>query len=375
MSGRAVIAHLLPWPTIGGTEWGTVRLIQSVGSEEFSHLAFVPRGAMGLIDLCSRHGVDCVEYVAHEPSIRSGAPFFRASLALGRQLRAHRVRLAHAADLLGAFYGSLAGPLAGIPLTTHVRCQYPVLSWRDRQFLWSVRHYCFVSADARRAFGKPLPERRVSIVGDALGPAATPGEPVVNLRARLNLPTDAVLLGMVARVAAAKDFSTLLAAVDILRADRPNLYLVVIGDYESMPEYRQHYTAVLEELMARRLEGRVFFIGPLPSLDGIWEQLTVSVLVTHTEGLPLVILEAMRGGCPVVATRVGGIPEIIVEGLNGLLHSPGNAPELATQVGRLIDDPEYADALVARARASVETDFSMVRYGRIMGALFRRWTQ
>lgn len=374
MSTRPVIAHLLPWSNIGGTEWGTLRLIEAVGSDEFAHLAFVPAGATPLRELFEGRGHRTVEYEGREPGLRSGGPFLRASLRLRKLFRSHEVRLAHGADLLGAYYASLAGPLAGIPVTTQIRCRYPSILWRDRQFLRLVRHFCFVSQDARRSFGASLPVPRTSVVGEAveLDPGAS--APAPDLRELLALPPGSVLIGMVSRVAPAKDFPTLLDAAAML-AHRPEICFVVIGDHDSMPSYREHHRKVRTWIEERGLGERVRLIGHLGDLRGVWRQLSASVLVTHTEGLPLVLLESMAAGCPVIATAVGGIPELVRDGENGFLHQPGNPEELARKIAQCLDKPELRSRLTARALADVRTGYSMASYGARMRGVFRRWAR
>lgn len=86
------------------------------------------------------------------------------------------------------------------------------------------------------------------------------------------------------------------------------------------------------------------------------------VLSTHREGFPLSILEAMAMGKPVVATAVGGIPEIVTHGVTGYMHQHGNSKELADALLRLMDNPEEARSIATSARENVLKNFSRQKF-------------
>lgn len=121
------------------------------------------------------------------------------------------------------------------------------------------------------------------------------------------------------------------------------------------------------------LETRVGFPGWVPTREALG-QLAVLLLPSHMENAPLVLLEAMAAGVPVVATRVGGIPELAPPG-TALLVSPGDAIGLASAVERLLDDPAHTSAQVAAARDHVQRHGNadtMIRrtrelYARLLG--------
>jgi glycosyltransferase involved in cell wall biosynthesis len=102
----------------------------------------------------------------------------------------------------------------------------------------------------------------------------------------------------------------------------------------------------------------------------------VCVLSTHAEGMPLVLLEAMALGCPVIATRVGGIPELIIHEENGLLHEKNDYDDLAREILSLLDDRERAARLGRRGQEHVRANFNREKtvnatrnlYARLKGA-------
>lgn len=107
---------------------------------------------------------------------------------------------------------------------------------------------------------------------------------------------------------------------------------------------------------AAALGAQVRFTGNLErdALDDLYRSASVVVLASHTEGLPNVVLEAMAHARPVVATPVGSIPDVIDDGVNGLLVPPGDPGALASAIKRLVADPELAERLGLAARATAE---------------------
>jgi glycosyltransferase involved in cell wall biosynthesis len=109
--------------------------------------------------------------------------------------------------------------------------------------------------------------------------------------------------------------------------------------------------------------------------DDVAEQLAradVFVLSSRSEGLPMAILEAMAAGLPVVATAVGGIPELVADGETGLLVPPGDADALAEALRRLVADPELRRRLGDAARTRVEERFSLAATRRAHVELYDR---
>lgn len=141
-------------------------------------------------------------------------------------------------------------------------------------------------------------------------------------------PLEVVFAG---RLAAEKRVEDLLRAV----ADVPDARLTVVGD-------GPRRAALEQEARALGLDGRVSWPGYVawgPALLEVLRRSSVLVLPSATEGLPLVLVEAMSQGTPVVATRVGGVPELVEDGVSGLLVEPGRPDELARALRALLDEP------------------------------------
>jgi glycosyltransferase involved in cell wall biosynthesis len=96
----------------------------------------------------------------------------------------------------------------------------------------------------------------------------------------------------------------------------------------------------------------------------------IFVLPSYSEGVSLALLEAMAAGKPVIATAVGGLPEVVTEGENGLLIPPRDAEALAGALARLLTDPALAQRLGTNARARVRENFSLDRLGREINEIY-----
>jgi glycosyltransferase involved in cell wall biosynthesis len=171
-------------------------------------------------------------------------------------------------------------------------------------------------------------------------------------------------------IAPQKGVHHLIAAFDALAPAFPGARLVIAGAVLN----RRYAASLRQEVGRRGLAGRVRFTAHLPQqlLATRMREAAVLALPSLSEGLPRVVLEAMAAGCPVVATRVGGIPEVIEDGRTGLLVPPGDEGSLSDALRRLLARPEDAAAMGQRARASAAALFSPDRYLRGYSELFSR---
>ena len=366
------VAHILPWPSVGGTEAATVRIAGAIEGAEYTSVAFCLRGATPVRALFEEAGIPVIEYDAVEPSLRHPSRFVRSSLALARQLRAADVALVHSADVLAAYRSSLATILAGVPLITHVRGRFPSLSRRDRLFLLPVRRFVFVARDTWRVFGHAVSAQRGEVLYDGIDVRDDATSTNVAVRAELGIDAAAKVIGMVARVAPAKDYPTLIRAAAIVVARHPEAIFLIVGQHSGVREYEEHYRAVRALLEAHALTRHFVFTDHRADVDRLLDAMDVCVLSTHGEGLPLGLLEAMAKGKPVVATSVGGIPELVRHDATGLLVPPSDSDALARELSRLLDDPAFARALGEAGRAFVERDFGRASFRKRLRALYAR---
>jgi glycosyltransferase involved in cell wall biosynthesis len=358
--GRYNIAHILPWPYVGGTEHATLRIARTLEGDQFHSVAFCPGETSLVRTLFDQNGVETAVYQAVEPSYRRPTSFVNAQRELARDFKRRKIDLVHCSDMLAAHYAVLAGKLAGIPVLCHVRCCFDHISQRDQIMLRLVDRFAFVSLDVWKRFGFRVPARRGLVLYDGIEVRQNGNDPDIArlVRTDLELPENAKVIGMVARVTPAKDYATLIKAAAKVITEVPDAHFLIVGDYSESDLNRRHYEEVKRLLAEQRLERHFTFTGHREDIGRLISTMDVFVLSTHTEGLPLVILEAMAHGKPVIATAVGGIPEIIVHEENGLLHAPQDDRALAGQILDLIGDGERATRLGNAGRQFVSSGFN-----------------
>jgi len=176
------------------------------------------------------------------------------------------------------------------------------------------------------------------------------------------------VVGVVSRLTRLKGLEAFLEAAAIVATRFPAARFLVVG--ETSPDDRAYRTELTT--LARQLGvlDRVVFTGLRTDARELLAGLTVSVMPSLNEGLSNVLLESMAAGVPVVATRVGGTPEAIEDGVNGLLVPPGDANALANSICHVLAHPLLAARLGHAARQSATARFSTEQMVRATEQLY-----
>lgn len=294
------------------------------------------------------------------------------------RLRDDRIDVLHAHQYTPYFYGALANILAGrqarVIFTEHGRHFPDVVGWKRRmvnrlflQHLASeVNAVAQFSGDAVRVIDgfsrwpvRVIPNGiETHRYGDGAGTVA-------EARATLGIPVDRRYLVCVARFHPVKDHRTLIAAFARVSASRPDVDLLLAGDGALRADLEQ-------QVRDAGLTERVRFLGVRRDVPTVLRAADVFVLASVSEGASITVLEAMATGLPIVTTRVGGNPELVREGQDGLLVPRGNSEALAVALGQVLDDPALVRRLgqSAQARARDEYDLAdtIAAYARLYGA-------
>ncbi|HKU77056.1 MAG TPA: glycosyltransferase [Pyrinomonadaceae bacterium] len=367
------IAHIMPWSSVGGTEHATLRLAQALRNHKYEHTIFCPELSGPVATMFAQAGFEIAEYTAIEPSYRHPRDFLSASRALSRELRKRGIDLVHCADLLAAYYAGLAGKLARLPVLCQIRCSYPRISTRDKTFLKAVEHFAFVSKDARATFDYKVSDDRATVIYDGIDVrAAAEVDDSDAVRRELGINTDATIIGMIARVAPAKDFPTLVRSAQSVVRSFPEVRFLIVGDHSMVDLNRRHYEEVRQLISESGLSQYFMFTDHRNDVERLLDAIDIFVLSTKTEGLPLVILEAMAHAKPVVATAVGGVPELVRDKETGFLHSLGDYEAQANQLSLLVKDKVLRHRLGEAGRALAQSDFSRERFATEVSNLYSR---
>ena len=332
---------------IGGTERQFTTLTQKIDREQFCL-------RLG----CLQRKGPFLESIGEISEFRLGGSFFtvqaqRARWELRRQLRAERISIVHAFD----FYSNLmllpTARMAGIPILIGSHRQLgdllstAQLHAQGLVFRLCNRVVCNSRAAADRLVDRGLPEHKIAVIPNALPEAAFDHVPPALPRS-----SQAIRVGMIARMNnRVKNHVGLLHAIRPLVNKFPHAEFLFVGDGPLRPEL---------ESLSRDLgiERSVKFLGERTDIPNLLEAMDISVNFSLSESSSNSVLESMAKGVAVVASRVGGTPEIIRDGETGLLVESGNGTQLAEALECLIVQPALRAQLGANARAVARRNFS-----------------
>jgi glycosyltransferase involved in cell wall biosynthesis len=273
--------------------------------------------------------------------------------------RRQRVAIWHGHDYKSNALGLLLRNLWPMRLVTtvhgwvHFTPRTPFYYWVDRWCLPRYEKVICVSEDLRqRCLECGVPARRCVLIENAIDTEEFSRRlSIAEARQPFGVSARRLLLGAIGRLSAEKGFDLLIRAVAQLVGDGLDVGLLIAGEGDE----REPLVTLITEL---GLADRVKLLGYCSDPRGLYQAFDVYVLSSLREGLPNVLLEAMALELPVVATRIGGVPRLIQDGVNGLLVEPGTVSALAGAVGRLASDPELRTRLGRVGRETIEKGYS-----------------
>ena len=275
-------------------------------------------------------------------------------IELTRLFRRLRPDIVHLNSSKAGVLGRIAAAFADVPV-----CIFTAHGWAFKAarrptaslFLWAdrlVRPFatmivCVSATELRIGLAARVCTARAATVI----PNAVDVDRVQPRAASASRPVEVISVG---RLALPKDFSTLITAFGLIAVD--DARLTIVGD----GPLRRRLEA---EIADRSLEQQVEFIGEVADVGPYLARADVFVLSSHSEGMPLSVLEAMAAGLPVVASDVGGLHEIVDEGKTGFVVPAGSPAELAVRLAELVGDSDLRDRFGHAGRELVRTRFSL----------------
>ncbi len=214
------------------------------------------------------------------------------------------------------------------------------------------------------------PAEKVTVVplGLELTPLLTRPLEWRGLRGDLGFGAAEFVVGYVGRLVPIKDLGTLIRAIAQARRELPQLRLVLAGDGEER--------RTLEALAgAQGLSADVRFVGWRTDLPSLYAALDLFALSSVNEGTPVSLIEAMAAGVPVIATSVGGVPDVVENGVTGVLIHAEDCDALAREIVRAATDTRARAVMAARARSLVATRYEAGRLVEEMDRLYRKETE
>jgi glycosyltransferase involved in cell wall biosynthesis len=348
-------------------EWGGAQHIVSLLAHCFHEryalsVACAPRGELvtRLLDQGIRV-VSIPEFVRNPHPWRDAVALWR----LFRVMRRERFDLVHAHGTKAGLLGRLAARIARVPVvlfTAHgwaftegraIWQRWLLASVERLAARWSTRIVCVSAHDWRLAqqFGVGG-QTQLVVIRNGIKPVDPPRLDADAVRRTLGVRELPVIVS-VGRLASQKDPMTLLDAARRLAAGT----VVLVGDGPLRPTAERY-------VRRHGLQDRVILAGMRRDVASILAVSDVFVLASRWEGLPLAIIEAMMAGLPVVATRVGGVPELVEDGVTGVIVPPRDSEALAAALRRLLADPGLRSRMGRAGKERAFRDFTEDRMAR-----------
>lgn len=357
---------------VGGPSIHVVNLHRGLDPTRFEQLLVCGQASAGegsMLPYAFAHGV--CPYVIPEmvTAFSLTTRDFRALARLWSVMRYYQPHIVHTHTAKAGLLGRLAARLAGVPIVVHtfhghvLRGYYgPVknllLRRLEQSLAWASDRLVTVSAEVKSdliAFGV-ADEEEISVI-----PLGFDLEPFLNcrhdrggFRTELGLTNENKVIGIVGRMFPIKNHRLFLDCAARVSAEEPSARFVMVGDGDL-----RH--ALEQQALELGIADRVVFTGWRTDLPRIYADLDLLMVSSDNEGTPVSAIEAMASGCPVVATRVGGLPDLIVDCRTGRLVAPKDAEALASATIEILRNPELAHEIAINARDSARRRFAMNR--------------
>lgn len=376
--GGLRIAHIITRLDPGGSTESTLLMAAAFGPPEFE--SWVVHGPSRAGAPALPPGAAPVRLVEIPALRRNVAPLqdARALLALYRLLRRGRFDIVHTHTSKAGFLGRLAARLAGVPRILHTPHGHVFHGYfgpgATRAFIllerWAARFteriLTLTDAEAGQHLalrvGRPGQFLTIPSGVDLARVRAAAGRGP-QVRRDMGLEAGTPLVGAVSRLAPVKGIAHLVGAMPEILRRCPGAHLLLAGDGEERP-------ALEAQAADLGVASRVHFLGFREDVEAVIAALDVFVLPSLNEGMGRVLVAAMALGVPVVATRVGGVPEVVEDGRQGLLVPAADPAALAMAIAAVLGDRMRAGAMGALGRARAER-FSLAVMLERLAALYR----
>ncbi len=353
---------------IGGLQQVVVSICRNIDRDRFSVSVLCLRERGELAYELERMGVP----VLMLPQKQQGTDYF-SFLKVASILRREKTEVIHTHNTQPFVDGTLGGLIARSRTIVHTdhgrifpdKCRYIFAEWVMSYFVYKIAAVSGKTGEDLMRYEKIRREKIITVPnGIDWRFFEVRIDPEVKKK-EIGIEKRYPILGIGTRLVRVKGIEYLLGAVSQLRKRYPRILLVIAG------------TGPLEETLrntARELgiNDCVMFLGARMDMPELLRVFDLYVLPSLSEGMPLALLEAMAAGCPIVATNVGGVPDIITDGYNGTLVKPRDKEDLAKAILGTMEDEEKRNRFRERGRALYEHHYSAAAMTRTYEKLYLR---
>lgn len=350
------IVHLLASPFVGGPEHQVLNLASTLReTHESIFLTFAEGGrARPFLDRVRAEGFTGIELRENWPH------YFRAAREVANELIRSQAAILCTSGYKPDIIGLRAARLASIPAvaiahgwtgaTSKVRLNESLDRWMMRRFdaVVGVSH-----AQSKKLALAGIPPEKIWTIANAISVdifTLTDGDSRTHLENLFSSKPRFIVVAA-GRLSPEKGFDILIAAAAQIAQVRQDVGFVIFGEGPLRKELEK-------QIRKNSLENRLILPGFHSKLEIVLPSADLFVIPSFTEGLPVVLLEAMLAGAPVIATEVGGIPEVVEDGMDGLLIPPGSYAQLALRITELLDNPSLREQMKIAGPRRIATEYN-----------------
>ena len=361
----ARVLNVVPTLMCGGTENQFMALARMLDRTRFDVEFACLRRWGGFVDELVERNIPLTEYPV--PTFRSVTAFAQQA-RLARHITRRNVQIVHAYNFYGNVFATPPARLVAPVTIASIRDRAPYLTAmqkRVQRYACQFADCILVNADAVKDWlmGEGYDASKIAVIRNGVDLSRFDDPPPSGqLRSELGLAEHTPLVGVISRLTRLKGLEYFLEAAAIVRSRLPNVRFLVVG--ETSPMDRGYLRELREYAERCGVAREVTFTGLRHDVPAVLSSLDVSVMPSLNEALSNVVLESMAAGAPTVATRVGGTPEAIDDGITGVLVPPASSSALADAIVHLLNNTALAAHLGHAARARIADHFSVRRMVR-----------
>ncbi len=359
---NARILKVVPTLMCGGTENQFMTLGRRLDPSRFELEFACLRRWGGFIDELVERGIPLCEYpISTFRSLTAVAQQAR----LARHIVRRRIHIVHAYNFYGNVFAIPPARIVAPVVIASIRDCAPYLTSmqkRVQRYACQFADCVLVNAEAVKDWliAEGYDPSKIVVIRNGVDLSRFNGGPQRDrIRHELGFDEATPLVAVVSRLTEMKGLEQFLEAASALKPRYPAARFLIVG--ETAPDNR-NYLPKLQALAAQLgVADRVTFTGLRSDVPALLSSVDVAVMPSLNEALSNVLLESMAAGAPTVATRVGGTPEALVDGVSGLLVPPADAGALGQAISRILDDPALGSRLSGGAQAQIADRFSVDR--------------
>jgi glycosyltransferase involved in cell wall biosynthesis len=369
---RIKVLRIIGRLNVGGPAIHVVNLTAGLNPSRYQSLLVAGsenRAEGSMLDFALMHGVMPMAIPEIVTSFSLTPRDGKALWKLYGLIRKERPHIVHTHTAKAGFLGRLAARLAGVPIIVHTfhghvlhgyygPLKNVLLRRMEQSLAWFTDRLVTVSEQVKRELVSYdiAGAEKINVI-----PLGFDLEPFLNSRAHrgefrreIGFSDEIKLVGIVGRIFPIKNHSLFLESAARIYAREPTARFVIVGDGVLR-------SALEQQAQELGLDRQVLFMGWRRDLPRIYADLDVLVVSSDNEGTPVSAIEAMASSCPVVATHVGGLPDLITHKKTGFLVRPKDADGIAASVLQLLHNPQLAQTLGRNARIAAQNRFAMSR--------------